>query len=193
MSQRKDKVIPQKGNKTRTEMLLDPAITGGYRKVRRRSALDDEYEAEDDMQARELRDLRTKKLILKREAEIAKLERDIKEVEGKPVEAKVVEKPKIPGISITVARQIAALPDEERNRVLETYMLMQAAEAKQANAVLPAIVGFARANPGSSQDQMITFATAMADQFRTGVEVAQKMMPATPAPVPQQDPWKGIE
>lgn len=130
---------------------------------------------------------------MKREAEIAKLERDIKEAEGSPTEVKTGEAPKVPGISMTVARQIAALPDEERNRVLETYMLMQAAEAKNANAVLPAIVGFARANPGSSSNQFIDFATAMSDQFRTGVEVAQKMIPATPAPAPQQDPWKGIE
>ena len=193
MAEKKDKVIPKKGDKTHTEMLLDPALTGGYRRVRRRSALDDEFEADDDMQARELRDLRTEEMMIKRRARIAKLEREIKEIEKVPAEAEAVEKPKIPGISINVARQIAALPDEERTRVLETYMLMQAAEAKQANAVLPAIVGFARANPGSSPNQYMDFATAMADQFRTGVEVAQKMIPAAPAPASQQDQWKPME
>ncbi|GAH83533.1 unnamed protein product, partial [marine sediment metagenome] len=45
----KNKVIPKKGNKTSTEMLIDPLITGGYRRVRRKSALDDEFEAEEDM------------------------------------------------------------------------------------------------------------------------------------------------
>lgn len=195
MSDRKkgDKVVPQKPTDQSARLLVDPALTGGYRRIRRRSALDEEFEAEDDLQGRELRDLRVKKLILKREAEVAKLEREIKAIEGKPAEAEAVEAPKIPGISINVARQIARLPDEERQRVLETYMLMQAAEAKQANAVLPAIVGFARANPGSSPNQYMDFAKAMADQFRTGVEVAQKMTPAAPAPVPQQDPWKGVE
>jgi len=187
------KVVPPKGKKTHTEMLVDPSLSGGYRRVRRRSALDDELDAEDDLQARELRDLRVKKLTLKREAEVAKLEREIKKIAEVPAEPKTGEAPKIPGISMTVARQIASLPDEERNRVLETYMLMQAAEAKQANAVLPAIVGFARANPGSSPNQYIDYAKAMADQFRTGVEIAQKMTPATPAPAPQQDPWKGVE
>jgi len=187
------KLVPPKGKKTHTEMLIDPSLSGGYRRVRRKSALDDEFEAEDDMQARELRDLRTEEMMIKRRARIAKLEREIKEIEEVPAEPKTGEAPKIPGISITVARQIAALPDEERNRVLETYLLMQAAEAKQANTVLPAIVGFARANPGSSPNQYMDFAKAMADQFRTGVEVAQKMTPAAPAPVPQQDPWRGIE
>ncbi|GAH18531.1 unnamed protein product, partial [marine sediment metagenome] len=137
-----DKVVPQKPTDQSARLLVDPALTGGYRRIRRKSALDEEFEAEDDLQGRELRDLRVKKLILKREAEVAKLEREIKAIEGKPAEAEAVEAPKIPGISINVARQIARLPDEERQRVLETYMLMQAAEAKQANAVLPAIVGF---------------------------------------------------
>ena len=178
------KVVPPKGKKTHTEMLIDPSLRGGYRRVRRRSALDDEFEAEDDMQARELRDLRTEEMMTKRRARIAKLKREIEEV---PAQPKVGEEPKIPGISMNVARQIAALPDEERERVLETYMLMQAAEAKNANAVLPAIVGFARANPGSSQGRFLDYAKAMSDQFRTGVEVAQKMAP------PQQDQWKAAE
>jgi len=189
MSEKKkgDKVVPQKPTDQSARLLVDPALTGGYRRLRRKSSLDDELEAEDDMQARELRDLRVKKLTLKREAEVAKLEREIKEIAELPAEPKTREAPKIPGISINVARQIAALPEEERNRVLETYMLMQAAEAKQANAVLPAIVGFARANPGSSPNQYMDFAKAMSDQFRTGVEVAQKMAP------PQQDQWKPVE
>ena len=184
MSERKDKVIPKKGNKTSTEMLLDPTLTGGYRRVRRRSALDDEFEAEEDAQARKLRELRVEEMTVKREARIAKLRREIEEP---PVPAKAEGETKFSGISINTARQIAALPEEERTRVLETYMLMQAAEAKQANAVLPAIVGFARANPGSSPNQFMEFAKAMSDQFRTGVEVAQKMAP------PQQDQWKAAE
>jgi len=181
------KLVPPKGKKTHTEMLIDPSLSGGYKRVRRKSALDDEFEADDEMQARELRDLRTEEMMVKRQARIAKARREIEEPS---VEAKVEGETKFSGISMTVARQIAALPDEERNRVLETYMLMQAAEAKQANAMLPAIVGFARANPGSSSNQFMDYAKAMADQFKTGLEVAQKM---TPTQAPQQDPWKPLE
>ena len=167
-------------------MLLDPALTGGYRRVRRRSALDDEFEAEEDAQARELKELRVEEMVTKRKARIAKLKREIEET---PAEAKPSEGPKIPGISITTARQIAALPDEERERVLETYILMQAAEAKHANAVLPAIVGFARANPGSSQNQMLEYAKVMNEQLKTGIELAK----GTESKQQQVDPWKGME
>ena len=193
MSTKSDKVVPPKGKKTHTTMLIDPALTEGRRRARRKSALEEEFEAEDDAQARELRELRVEEMLMKRRARITKLQREIKEIEGPPAEAKTEEAPKIPGISINVARQIAALPEEERQRVLETYVLMQAAEAKHANAVLPAIVGFARANPGSSQNQFMEYAKAMSDQFRTGVEVAQKMAPQVPPQPPQQDQWKPME
>ena len=180
------KVVPPKGKKTHTEMLIDPSLRGGYQRVRRRSALDDEFEAEEDDQARKLRELRVEEMTVKREARIAKLRREIEEP---PVEAKAGGDTKFSSISMTVARQIAALPEEERNRVLETYMLMQAAEAKQANAVLPAIVGFARANPGSSQNSMVEYAKLANEQLKTGIDLARGNETKTQT----VDFWKPIE
>lgn len=186
MSNKKDKVVPPKPTDESARLLIDPALTGGYRKMRKRSTLDDELDADDEMQARELRDLRTEEMMVKRQARIAKLKR---EIEDPPVEAKAGEETKFSSINITVARQIAALPDEERNRVLETYLLMQAAEAKQANAVLPAIVGFARANPGSSQNSMVEYAKLANEQLKTGIDLARGNEPKT-QPV---DMWKPFE
>jgi len=170
MSKKSDKVVPPKGKKTHTSMLIDPNITGGYTRVRRRTALDEEFEAEDEMQARELRDLRMEEILTKRRARIAKLKREIEET---PTKTETREEQNIPGISINLARQIAMLPEEERQRVIETYVLLQAAEAKKADTMLPAMVGFAKANPGSSRNDMVEFAKAMTQQLETGVKIGQ--------------------
>jgi hypothetical protein len=204
-SSKSNKVVPPKGKKTHTEMLIDPALSGGYRRVRRKSALDDEFDAEDEMQARELRDLRMEEILTKRKARIAKLKKEIEEV---PTSSELGEEPRVTGISINLARQIALLPEEERQRVIETYVILQAAEAKRADAMLPAMVGFAKANPGSPKNEMVEFAKAMTQQLETGVKIGQAGKETVDPYKPMElmmdmvkenrreassDPWKPVE
>jgi len=86
---------------------------------------------------------------------------------------------KVPGISISMARQIAKLPQEEQQKVIQTYALFRSIDQPHGrqDSLLPLLIGFSRSNPGTSDSQMVTYAKAMSDQFKTGIDVMKTVMP----------------
>jgi len=172
-----DKKVPPKPRDRSDTFLLDPALLGTPR--RRKNPLDQELEAEDAMQARELRDLRVQELIERRKARIAKLRKEIEALEAQSGRQETVEDEPA-AISLSMARQLANLPEDERMRVLETYAMVKGLGTTRGDAILPLLVGYARANPGAKQNEMVEFAKSMTEQLKTGVELGKSIS------IPQQ-------
>jgi len=137
-------------------------------------------ENEEDEIERQLRKIRLKKLQKLADLE---LEKYLVETEKELEKLKAESKPKnsesiLPNLDLTpqMARELAKLPEEEKNKVIETYMALKSAEKLGAAGafIWPLLIGYARANPGSTQESMVEFAKAMADQLKTGFELARQ-------------------
>jgi len=129
------------------------------------------------MQANELKALRVDELLLKRRARMAKLQKDIDKL------TKESEKNNpngdTPGISIAMAQQISHLSPEEQQKVLQTYAAFRSIDQPggRRDSMLPYLVQFSKQNPGSNMSDMATYAKAMSDQFKTGIDAMKAVMP----------------
>jgi len=139
--------------------------------------LEEELRAEDEELVREAKRLRLEELIAKRKKRLMELEGS--------------NQPKLEGLDVSpaMARELAKLPDEERKRVIETYVALKSAERMggAGGALLPLLIGYARANPGASQNNMVEFAKIMADQLKAGIDLAKTSQPTQP-PTAQWNP-----
>uniref|UniRef100_A0A6M3MF51 Uncharacterized protein n=1 Tax=viral metagenome TaxID=1070528 RepID=A0A6M3MF51_9ZZZZ len=156
---------------------IDPNLMGRFRRVGR-NPLDDELKSEDDMLAHDLKSMRVDEIVLKRRARIAKLQKEIEKLE-KETEKTDSNDSDIPRISVAMAQQIGNLPPEERNKVIETYAAFRSIDQSKGrgDALLPLLIGYSKTNPGTQQSDMATYAKAMADQFKTGIDVMKSVMP----------------
>jgi len=140
---------------------------------RKPDPIEEEIRAEEEELAREARRLRLQELVAKRKKRVKELEGGIN--------------PGVGGLDISpaMAMELAKLPEEERNRVIQTYAALKSAEKLGgAGALLmPLLVGYAKANPGSSQNSMVEFARAMTDQLKTGIELARQTQPQQTNPI----------
>jgi hypothetical protein len=78
---------------------------------------------------------------------------------------------------LAMSKELSRLPEAEREMVIRNYALLKAAEGSNSSMnYLPLLVGFAKANPGANQDQMLSYAKELGTQFSKGVESAQRIM-----------------
>ena len=156
---------------------IDPSLMGRFRRVGK-SPLEDELESEDSMLAHDLKSMRVDEIVLKRRARIAKLQKEIEKLEKDSDKTDSTDS-NIPRISVAMAQQIANLPPEERNKVIETYAAFRSIDQSKGkgDSLLPLLVGYSKTNPGSTQSDMVTYAKAMADQFKIGIDVMKSVMP----------------
>ena len=150
---------------------ISPELMGYFRG---RSPLDIELESEDVMLARDIKSLRVEELNMKRRARMAKLKKEIEKIE-KENESMDSDKSDIPRISVAMAQQIANLPPEERNKVIETYAMFSSIDRSKGKgeSMLPLLIGFSKSNPGTPQTNMLDYAKAMGDQLKTGIDLAK--------------------
>jgi len=157
---------------------FDPALMGRFRGVKK-NPLDAELESEDAQLVHEVKSMRVQEMNLKRRARMAKLQKEIDklEKESEKTDPDVSESPRI---SIAMAQQIARLPPEEREKVIETYAMFRSIDQSKArgDSMLPLLIGFSKSNPGTQQGDMITYAKAMSDQFKTGIDAMKAVMPS---------------
>jgi ribosomal protein S27E len=167
---------PKKPVQKESMIAIDPAYSGRFRAIRR-DPLDAELEMDDSMLARELRQMRVDEAMMRRRAKMAKLQKEIDDIEKKT--GKTSTGSDMPGMTVAMAQQIANLPPEEQQKVIQTYAIFRGIDQSKGgqNALLPMLIGFSRTNPGQSQNQMAQYAKAMSDQFKTGVEVMKTAMP----------------
>jgi hypothetical protein len=132
-------------------------------------------EAEEDEEVaekrREMRRLKAEKELLKVRAEVEKLRAETEKLRRE------AEAPSAEGLGISedMVKELAKLPDEERRKVVETYAMLRAAEGgKYSPWVMPLLVGYARAHPGSDVSSMAEFAKTMAEQVKIGFEMASR-------------------
>ena len=181
MSTRKKRTTekpPDKPTYKSSRMVIDPVLIGRGGGSGR-SSINRELRAEAEMNANELQEMRVEELVLKRKARIAKLQKDIDELEkeSKKTDTDLINL----DISLPMAAQISNLPEEEQQKILQTYMMFKTANQSGGNAaLLPLLTGFSRSNPGSSRSDMAVFAKSMSDNFKTGVEVMKASMPQQP-------------
>ena len=156
---------------------VDPSFSGRFRGVKR-NPLDAELEAEDAMLARDLKTMRVEELNMKRRSRIAKLQKEIDKLE-KDKDKNENNESAMPGISITMARQISMLPPEDQEKIMQTYAAFRNIDQSKGrgDALLPLLVGYSKTNPGTAQSDMVTYAKAMSDQFKTGIEAMKAVMP----------------
>ncbi len=148
----------------------DPTLIGHYR--RGRNPLDDELESEDVMLARESKTMRVEAMNLKRKAKMVKLQKEIDKLE-KETEKPDSDSGDLPQISVAMAQQIANLPPEERNKVIETYAMFSSIAKGKGDSLMPLLIGFSKSNPGTPQINMLDYAKAMSDQLKTGIDLAK--------------------
>jgi len=155
---------------------FDPALMGQYR--RGRNPLDAALESEDAALAQELKSTRVEGILLKHKAKKAKLQKEIDKLE-KESEKNEKEESALPGISISMARQIAMLSQEEQEKIMQTYAAFRSIDQSKGrgDSLLPLLIGFSKSNPGTQQSDMITYAKAMSDQFKTGIDAMKAVMP----------------
>jgi len=179
MSTRKKKAVEKVDPPTdpASRISIDPQLMGRFRRVGK-SALDLELEAEDTMLARDLKEMRVEELNLKRKTRMAKLQKEIDKLE-KETENNNPDSSDVPRMSVAMAQQISQLPEDERNKVIETYAMFRSIDQSKGkgDSLLPLLIGFSKSNTGSSQSDMATYAKAMSDQFKTGIDVMQSVIP----------------
>jgi len=180
MSRRRKKVEtkpPEKPVNNVSIIPVDPSFSGRFRGIRR-NPLDIELESEDAMLARDLKTMRIDEIVLKRRARVAKLQKEIDKLE-KDKEKNEKNESAMPGISISMARQISMLPMDEQDKVMQTYAAFRSIDQSKGrgDSLLPLLVGFSKSNPGNTQSDMAMYAKAMADQFKTGIDAMKAVMP----------------
>jgi len=174
MSTRKKKTVKEtvaKPTYKGSSFSIDPSLMGRYRRMGR-NPLDDELASEDAMLARDLKTMRVEELNMKRRARMAKLQKEIDKLE-KETEKKDSGDSDIPRMSVGMAQQIANLPPGERDKVLQTYAMFRSMDQSKGrgDSLLPLLIGFSKSNPGSSQSDIATYAKAMSDQLKIGMDL----------------------
>ncbi|MBA7715311.1 hypothetical protein ES703_124352 [subsurface metagenome] len=79
-----------------------------------------------------------------------------------------------------MAQQIANLPPNERDKVIETYAMFRSidhSKGRGGDSLLPLLIGYSKSNPGTQQSDMAVYAKAMSDQFQSGIAVMQSVIP----------------
>jgi len=150
--------------------------TGGEKAPLER--LEEEERKEQERRIQRMR-LKRKELELKRE--LGRLEA---EAEGEPIE-------ETPGLKVDpkIALEISKLPEEQRQRVLETYVALESARRlKGAEAmILPLLIGRVREQPETSVKDMVEYGKGILDAFKKGAEtvktLGEKEKPAAIDPV----------
>jgi len=156
---------------------IDPALYGRFRRVGR-NPLDVELESEDAMLAHEVKSMRVEEMNLKRRARMTKLQKEIDKLEKESGKIESDDS-NIPRISVAMVQQIASLPPEERDKVIETYAMFSSIDRSKGkgDSLLPLLIGYSKSNTGSSMSDMATYAKAMSDQFKTGIDAMKAVMP----------------
>jgi len=179
MSPKKKKTEPVKSSPltdTGYRVSIDPKLMGRRTYGYGRDPLEAEFEAESTMAAQELRSMRVEEMVLKRRARMTKLQKEIDKLEKEEgMDTNSLDSPRI---SVAMAQQIAKLPPEEREKVIETYATFRSIDqSKKGDSLLPLLIGYSKSNPGTSQVNMLDYAKVMFDSFKTGMDSMKAVMP----------------
>ncbi len=131
--------------------------------------LDQFLRDEQRRQIAEIKGIQVEEIKLKAEKRVKKLRKDI-EKGSDDVDSNSSEMPRI---SVQMAQQIAKLPPEERDKVIETYAMFSSIAKGKGDSMLPLLIGFSKTNPGTPQVNMLDYAKAMGDQLKTGIDLAR--------------------
>jgi len=161
-------------------ILIDPALTGGWRGVRRKDWLDRELEEEERMEAQDMRKMRIEEAKARRRKRIIQLQKEIEELDEDDSKEKVEASS---GANLAMAKELSRLPDKEKQKVVQTYAMIKQAE-KSGNDMsgwLPMLIGFTRENPEASKNDMLDYIKAMNEMTKMNVDMVRGNQPQTGA------------
>lgn len=123
--------------------------------------------------AQEIKMLELDKYLLETKKEL----KELKKESGKGERSEETERSEI---TPETAMALAKLPEEQRNLVIQTYTMLKSAEkgGNTLGLMLPMLIGYAKANPQAQQNDMIRFAEVVANQIKTGMELAKASQPS---------------
>jgi Skp family chaperone for outer membrane proteins len=128
----------------------------------------------------------TKKEALEARKEVEQLKKELEKL-GVPLEGQQAAQPQqqegeqaVSREYMDVARMLAELPDEKREAVINTYMLLRSADrmGPAASLMLPIMAAYMKSNPSAGQADLIKLSESMANQVKTLLEVARGQQPA---------------
>jgi len=123
--------------------------------------------------ADEYRTLKMEKLVSKQRRENARMKGE--SGEGGPLASNAD--------FMKMARLMADLEPEEQKRVANAYAVLRMADKGQVGGslqLLAPLLGFARQNPGASEEQMLKYLTLMDSQLMKGLELSRALSPGQP-------------
>lgn len=138
----------------------------------KKDEIDETLEKIAKRKAQQIKMLELDRYLLEQKKELKQL----KEEEGKST----TEEGERSEVTPEVAMALSKLPEEQRNLVIQTYTMLKGAEKGGGGAMaymLPMLIGFAKANPQAQQSDMVRFAEVMANQIKTGMELARASQP----------------
>lgn len=165
-----------------SRLSIHPSLRSRLRMVNK-NPLDEALESEDVQMARDFKTMRVEEANMKRRVKMAKLQKEIDKLE-KETDKTDSDDSYVPSISIGMAHQIANLPPEEREKVIETYAAFRSIDQSKGrgDALLPLLVGYSKTNPGTPQINMLDYAKAMSDQLKTGIDLMKSVAPPQDKP-----------
>jgi len=128
----------------------------------------------------------TKKEALEARKEVEQLKKELEKL-GVPLEGQQAAQPRqqegeqdVSREYMDVARMLAELPDDKREAVINTYMLLRSADrmGPAASLMLPIMAAYMKSNPSAGQADLIKLSESMANQVKTLLEVARGQQPA---------------
>lgn len=121
----------------------------------------------------EYRTIRVEQLIEKKKRDVQKMKEGI--VDGGPMASNAN--------FMKMARMMSDLSPEEQKRVANAYAVLRMADRGQVGGslgLLGPLLGYARQNPGASEEQLLKYLTLMDSQMMKGVELSRALTPGQP-------------
>jgi len=129
-----------------------------------KSELDELIEEEEKELIREAKKLKLEEILLRRKARIKELQKKLGLTEMNSE------------ISPYALKELAKLPEEEIQKIMRIYAMFKATEKTSVpGGLLPWLIGYARANPGSNEKAMVDFAKTVSSAFTEGLKLGTQI------------------
>jgi hypothetical protein len=102
-------------------------------------------------------------------------EKEIKQLKGEEAMEREKGEGKEDPLLVPWAMELSKLPDDQRNKVISiVHALRGGRHGSELAWIVPIALGVTRANPGESVDSLVKVAETMANQIKTGFEIARQ-------------------
>jgi hypothetical protein len=130
----------------------------------------DILDKEKEEMSKELERIKLERLVEEERMKLQDLRRGIVQTEKKEDKLGLSEL----GLDIKTLTELSKLPDEDRQKVLQTYMEAKAMAGAQASSILPILIGFARNNPNAKLGDYSEIAKTNLEHLKLGIMLSKE-------------------